>query len=394
MPFYVGNVISRAAECDRIGVVDPSFIDPNFNATVKAIAIQADNKILVGGDFTTVNGVTQNFITRLNYDGTLDTTFNIGGTRGVSSDVRSIAVQPDQKIVIVGTFLTARGVTQNRIARLNTDGSLDTSFNTGANPGFSNFCNIVKIQPDGKIIVGGFYNSARGVQQLSIARLNTDGSLDTSFNTGANVGTNDQVLAIEIQPDNKIIIGGFFTTARGVTQNGFARLNTDGSLDTSFNTGANPGIAGGQGIYDMTIQSDGKIVIIGDWTSFRGTTLQSNSPKTARSNTNGTRDTTWVAFPEPDNGPITCKQQFDGKIFIGGFFGLMRGANKTYFARLGNNGSLDTTYNVAPPAQGVTAGLPGGYVYSSAVQDDCRILIGGAFTEVRGITRRRLCRLA
>jgi uncharacterized delta-60 repeat protein len=401
MPFYVGNVISRAGECGGTGLLDTSFIDPNINNRVECIEIQADNKIVIGGIFTTVGGSTQNFISRLNYDGTRDTTFNIAsqGTIGASSTVRALAIQPDQKIIAGGSFLQMRGVTKNNIARLNTDGSLDTTFNIGANLGVTpsgggQGVYAIAVQPDGKIVIGGLFTSARGVVQNNIARLNTDGSLDTTFNIGANVGTSGQVRSVLIQPDGKIVIGGNFALARGVTQNDFARLETDGSLDTAFNVGVNPGVAGGLGVYDMALQPDGKIVLVGDWNSFRGTTLQSNSPEIARSNTDGTRDTTWATGQRPNNSVLCCELQYDGKVFTGGLFTTMRGVSNTYFARLQTNGTLDATYNVAPPAQGVTAAVPGGYVYCSALQDDCRILIGGAFTEVRGFTRTRLARLA
>lgn len=394
MPFYVGNVISRAAECGGTGLLDTSFIDPVVGGRVNAIAVQADNKIVIGGSFVTVGGVTQNRIARLNYDGTLDTSFNTGANVGMSGTVNAIAIQADQKIVVGGSFTSARGVTQNRIARLNTDGSLDTGFNTGANVGFSATVNVIAIQGDQKIVVGGQFGLARNVTQNRIARLETDGSLDTGFNTGANIGLSGEARSVVIQTDGKIVVGGDFETARGVTQNDICRLETDGSLDTGFNTGTNVGVAGGTGVYKLALQDDGKIILVGDWNSFRGTVLQNNSPEIARSNTDGTRDTTWSTSPRPNNSVWTCELQFDGKLFTGGPFTTMRGVANTYFARLNGTGTLDTTYNVAPPTQGVTAAIPGGYVYCSAIQDDCRILIGGDFTEVRGFTRTRLARLA
>ena len=391
MPFYVGNVISRAGECGGTGLVDTSFIDPNINGRVEAIAIQADKKILIGGRFTTVAGVTKNRIARLNYDGTLDNTFNIGANLGVSNTLRGIVVQPDQKILICGNFQIARGVFVYHAARLEPDGSLDTTFgpaNTSAG------CAAIGLQPDGKVVLGGDFAQIQGVTQNGIARLETDGSLDTTFNTGVNVGTSGIVRSILIQPDGKIVIGGDFDLARGVLQNGFARLNSDGSLDTSFNTGGVPGVVGPGDIFNMSLQPDGKIVLVGDFSSFRGGTLQFNSRMIARSNTDGTRDLTWPTGASVGNAVMTCEVQYDGKVFTGGLFRTMRGVDNRFFARLESNGTLDTTYNVPPPTEGVTIDRLTGFVFSSALQDDCRILIGGDFTEVRGFTRNRLCRLA
>lgn len=393
MPFYVGNVISRAAECNRLGVVDTTFIDPNINNTVNTVAVQADNKIVIGGVFSTVSGVTQNRIARLNYDGTLDTTFNTGANIGVSSTVEKLLIQPDQKIVIAGRFTTARGVTKNRIARLNTDGSLDTGFNVGGTVGVDGNCFGLGLQADGKILLSGIFINARGTVQNRMCRLNTDGSLDTSFNTGGTIGADDYIRKFIELPGGQILVGGQFGNIRGVLQNGFAKLNSDGTVDTTFNTGANPGVVGPGDVYDMFVQDDGKIVISGDFTSFRGTTLQFNSPEIARSNINGTRDTTFFKS-NPNVGVLCIEQQFDEKIFIGGLFDRISstGITVNYFARLEKNGVHDTTFNaVVPPG---TTAPAGPYVFCSALQDDCRILIGGSFTEVQGITRNRLCRLA
>jgi hypothetical protein len=141
----------------------------------------------------------------------------------------------------------------------------------------------------------------------------------------------------------------------------------------------------------MIIQDDGKIVLGGDFNSFRGTTLQANSPEIARSNTDGTRDLTFIR-PFPNNGVNCLEKQFDQKVFAGGLFVRISGRDVYYFGRVNEDGSDDSTFNAVIPT-GVTAPVPGGYVNCSALQDDCRIIIGGGFTEVQGITRNRLCRL-
>src|SRR5690606_36450331 len=153
------------------------------NNSVLSTVIQADGKIIVGGDFTSFNGTIINRIARLNTDGTLDTDFNPG--TGFNYGVRSTVIQVDGKIIVGGGFTSFNGTIINRIARLNTDGTLDTDFNPGT--GFSSGVYSTALQVDGKIIVGGDFTSFNGVSRGRIARLNTDGTLDTDFNPGTGV---------------------------------------------------------------------------------------------------------------------------------------------------------------------------------------------------------------
>ena len=189
--------------------------DPGANGTVTAIAVQADGKILVGGGFTTLGGggtgtTTRNRIGRLNPDGSLDTSFD----PGANDSVWTLAVQTDGKILVGGAFTTLGGggmgtATRNRIGRLNADGSLDETFNPGAN----GYVNALAVQADGKILVGGGFTTLGGggtgmTTRNRIGRLNSDGSLDTSFNPWVN----DSVWTLAVQADGKILVGGAFIT--------------------------------------------------------------------------------------------------------------------------------------------------------------------------------------
>ena len=156
-------------------IVDPNFdIGTGFtelNDVIRSIALQSDGKILVGGRFNNYDGTTQNRITRLNPDGSRDTSFNIGTgfDDGGFDSVDSIALQSDGKLLVGGSFTSYNGVTQNRITRLNPDGSRDTSFDIGT--GFDDDILSIALQSDGKILVGGFFNSYDGVTQNRITRL-------------------------------------------------------------------------------------------------------------------------------------------------------------------------------------------------------------------------------
>ncbi len=242
------------------------------NGAVAALALQSDGRIVVGGTFTSIGGVTRNRIARLSASGgthALDAGFN----PDADAEVRTIAIQPDGKIIVAGAFTTIGGVTRNRVARLNADGSLDTGFNPNANSAAS----AIAIQPDGKVIIAGTFTIIAGVTRNRVARLNADGSLDTGFNPNAS-GT---VNAIAIQPDGKVIVAGAFTTIGGVTRNRVARLNADGSLDTGFNPNANSAASA------IAIQPDGKVIIAGTFTIIAGVTRN----RVARLNADGSLDT-------------------------------------------------------------------------------------------------------
>jgi uncharacterized delta-60 repeat protein len=391
--FYDGVLVNRIARLNTDGSLDTGFNvvadgTVGTSGNVNAIATQSDGKIVIGGVFATARGVTQSYIARLNSDGSLDTGFNTGGTVGTSAAVNAVAIQSDGKIVIGGSFLTARGVTQNRIARLNTDGSLDTEFNVAADGtvGVSSTVNAIAIQSDGKIVIGGAFLTARGTTQSAIARLNTDGSLDAGFNVVADgtVGTSGNVNAIAIQSDGKIVIGGDFTTAREVTQNRIARLNSDGSLDTGFNTGGTIGVS--STVNAVAIQSDGKIVIGGAFLTARGTTQN----RIARLNTDGTRDTGYNLSADGttgvDDAVTDVKVLTNGKIVICGNFVRARNACTPNFVTLTNTGAIDNN-----PYRGM---LPAKSAVNAVVfQSDGKLLAGGSFFGFDGEIRRCMLRI-
>src|SRR6185369_1741156 len=138
------------------------------------------------------------------------------------------------------------------IARLNADGSLDNSFNPAAGTsGVSSFA----LQPDGKVLIGVGSYVVNGTNRYGVARLNANGSLDSSFNPGT--GADVSVHCIAVQPDGKVIIGGDFTIVNGPNRNRIARLNADGSLDSTFN----PGTAADAVVRSLALQSDANVLV-------------------------------------------------------------------------------------------------------------------------------------
>ena len=228
---------------------------------VRCTAIQPDGKILIGGDFLNYNATHRNYLARIETNGSLDMGFDPG--TGANNSIRSMALQTDGKILIAGAFITYNGTTRNYIARLNTNGSLDAAFNMGT--GTNHPINFVGVQTDGKIIIAGEFSQYNGITRHNIARINSDGTLDPSFDPGA--GPDNYILCTTIQSDGKIIIGGEFNYYDLIPINNLARLNPDGSLDNSFVTGTGPNHSTGS----IDVQSDGKILVGGGFTNYNGT---------------------------------------------------------------------------------------------------------------------------
>ncbi|MDH3521797.1 MAG: delta-60 repeat domain-containing protein, partial [Myxococcales bacterium] len=245
-----GQSRNRIARLNPDGSLDSSF-NPNANGPVRALAIQTNGRIVVAGGFTTLSGVARSYIARLNSDGTLDGTFNVT----VNSGINAILLQQSGRIIIGGGFTTVNGVGRSLIARLNADGSLIDGFDANM---FGVSVNAIAIQEDGKLVIGGPFGQVGGFDRPRLARITgASGSLDTSFVPDA---LNADVESIVVQTDGRILIGGLFTTIGGVVTHELARLNSDGSRDTTFFASLT------DTVYSVALQSDGKILVGGSFT--------------------------------------------------------------------------------------------------------------------------------
>ena len=346
--------------------------NPDVNDTVYSIAQQTDHKLLIGGLFTSVHGVTLNGIARLHSDGRIDSTFDTG--TGANGIVYAIAIQDDGKILIGGNFSSVNGFTRNNIARLHADGSVDQTFDTGT--GANDIVLALALQADGKVLIGGFFTEVRGNTRNRIARLNADSSVDQTFTTGS--GANDSVYALAIQDDGKVLIGGFFTVVRGNTRNRIARLNADSSVDQTFDTGSG---ANGS-VRALALQADGKVLIGGTFTEVRGTTRN----YIARLNADSTVDPIFDPGAGANSWVRALALQADGKVLIGGDFSVVRGYSLNRIARLNTDSSVDQTFDIGSGANNLT-------VEVLAIQNDNKVLLGGHFSVVNDIPRNRIARL-
>lgn len=252
----------RLARLNPDGSLDQGFgTDVQADGAVRALAL-SEAGLLVGGDFTQFNGAAFRGIVRVSsFTGQADPSFRISGG-GADNSVRAIAVQTDGRIIVGGDFQSFSGVSRNFFARLLGNGDLDTSFNTGA--GANGSVDAVVLQPDGRVFIGGAFSTVGGAAHRGVARLNASGTVDPTFNSA--LDANAIVDAIALQPDGKVVIGGNFANIGGVGRSNVARLNTDGSLDTTFN----PGSGANGSVRALVIKSNGKTVIGGTFFTVNG----------------------------------------------------------------------------------------------------------------------------
>lgn len=289
--------------------------------------------------------------------GSIDNTFNAN-----ASDILATAIQPDGRIVAGGFFTQVNGIAAGNIARFNPDGSLDTSFTATTNAPVE----CVAVQNDGRILIGGYFTKVNGAAVKNLARLNADGSLDTSFVASPD----NEIVSIALQRDGRILIGGFFRNLGATAQKFLARLNADGSIDNGFA----PVID--LWVNSIALQDDGKIVVGGWFSTVNGTAHDS----VVRLYADGTTDSDFNAGTDY---PVDCVVvQPDGSVVLTGWFSKVNGITRHNVARVAADGTLDPNFDPNTDQEVVTA----------ALQADGKILIGGYFNQVGTAARNRIAR--
>ncbi|AFM05996.1 hypothetical protein Fleli_3682 [Bernardetia litoralis DSM 6794] len=424
------------------GSIDTSFIMghaddtlSHYNyGTLTSATLQNDGKIIIIGDFNQYNTINKKNIVRLNTDGTIDNSFLTLVTGSIGLDgINNVAIQqPSGKIIVTGNFEELNGTAiGGNIARLNLDGSLDASFIQGV--GFSWYTDRVNFQSDGKMIVAGSFSSYNGATVYNLARLNADGALDNSFSVrnikrsqgylvelangkflttlnvsesgidrlnadgshddtfNPNTGFNNTILQTASLPNGQFYASGFqMGKYNGVATGAVAKLNTDGSLDPTFNYDSNQL---GSGILvhisyhtSLTTQPDGKL-LVGTITIVPSNTNE--SVKLFRLNTDGTLDNTFVVegeFATSLTAGMVGKVivQDNGKIIISGTTNIT-GTNRDFkLVRLNSNGSLDASFPEI---------TTNGSISDMILLPDGKILVAGGFSSLNGNPVNKLARL-
>ena len=342
-----------------------------FNELARTIIQDSNGKYVIGGDFTTYQGVSANRIIRLNQDGSRDNTFNIG--TGFNNGISSIIQDTNGKYVVVGTFTTYQGVSANRIIRLNQDGSRDNTFDMGT--GFVQPCNLIIVDNNDKYIASGSFISYKGVSIKRLIRINQDGSIDNTFNVGD--GLNGAARGIIQDSNGKYVLSGQFETYQGVSVNRIIRINQDGSIDNTFNVGT----GFNNQVFSMIRDNNDKYIIGGTFTTYQGVSAN----RIIRINQDGSRDNTFnigTGF----NGSVFCIYQgVDNKHIVSGSFTTYQGVSANRIIRLNQDGSNDNTFNIGT-----------GFNESvlSVNQDiNEKYIMVGLFTTYNNTTNNRIIRL-
>jgi uncharacterized delta-60 repeat protein len=350
----------------QISVLDPSFnVGPGANGAVDALVVQADQRILVGGEFTTIGGCSNSFLARLNSDGSVDASFNPAGQ--TDGAVSCLLQQPDRKVLVGGSFGRLLGNAQPVLARLLADGSVDATFNASATFHTNTSIFSLALQDDGRLLVGYL---ALDEYLSHVVRINTNGALDPTF-----VCTNQitgYVFALLPQADGSVLFGGNFLGVVGSPNYSLFRLEPDGRLDDTFAAGLDM-----SSVFCMVRQPGGQI-LVGGLLNRAGA---SNGVPLLRLNA----DLHWDASFQPDDfgetGPLgravyALLLQPDGKIVTGGSFLDVGGYWRRNIARLTPEGHVDGCFD---PGLGLAEANQPGPVRTLALQPDGRVLVGGVF---------------
>ncbi len=358
---------------------------PSSNSNIDAIAVQSDGRIVIGGAFSNVGGVTRSRIARLHQNGVVDDTFN----PSASNRVRALAIQSDGRIVLGGDFTLIGGVERRYLARVDVSGSLDPlSINLSGN------VRALAVQPNADglggegVVVGGAFVNVGATVVRRLIRVAPNGGLDTAW---VNIGPSFDVYALTVDASGRVVVGGafqtFFTESSVVLSNtaGVVRVTRDGAYDNTFTSLVTNGVPFNNAVNAVAVDGSGRVLLGGSFqTQFVGGTA---ARYLARVNADGTPDTTFV--PNLDSFVNAIVVQTDGKAVIGGQFTSVDGLTRNRIARLHADPAppdgllVDTTFD--PDANGIVSAL--------ALQTNGRILLGGAFTTVGGQARARIARL-
>lgn len=381
---------------------NPADIDVTFNGNPTSSSFDtmvntSDGGTIIGGTFTSfvdsegTNTINLHNIVKVNENGVIDNTFNNNIGLGFNYGVKSITLQTDGKILVGGIFTTFNGLPQNRLVRLNTDGTKDTSFNIGngftsptyggdGNLLFDNaYINTISVQPNGKILVGGFFNRFNNFilpVNMNIVRLDINGTRETTIDFNPQT-IGGQVFQILLTSDNKILV-----SSSGNPR--LRRLNTNGTTETNF-TGFNSSVS------TIAIQTDGKIIAGGSFTEFNDGVTNVNINRLIRVNADGTIDNTFnigSGFEGPTNPKVlTINIQDDGKILVGGIFTTFNGTTSNNLVKLNTDGTKDTSFDSSRFSDtNINGSTNTDKVSVIKTQLDGKVFIGGTFDKYQSIT--------
>ncbi len=406
-----GKIIAGGEYNDAIkrfnidGSIDPTFTlspgpeynnDNGFQNTVSTIIALPADKYLVAGGFNTYNDKLYPFLVKINNDGTVDESlesdfgvFLSSNSYSSNKGIRKMLVSSaDNKLYVAGDISGSENIESMGLARINYDGSTDPTFISNIDLVYELYTESVRdivMKADGKIIAGGTFEEAGGITKHNIVRLNNDGSVDEAFNIGSGFSddaSTSQINALAIQPDGKIIAAGDFSYYKNVPFENLIRLKINGGIDGTFDIGS--GATGGN-IVSLQLLDDGKIFIAGGFTHYNGIERK----YIAKLNADGSLDPSFNANlvnTETFTSVNKILVQPDGKVIISGN-DFTKGTDDDEFMRLNADGSYDATFIDVP------GNNFGTQVYCMLLDAEGKILIGGEFNKYNNINSFALARL-
>lgn len=442
-PFTQVNGVPRttAARLNPDGSLDATFdAGTGFDDTVRELALQPDGKIIAVGRFRVVDGLVRPLVVRLLPDGSVDPTFtppfSVAGLAEASdpgstdlagahqlprtwqatvpsstftdasepfaADVRTaaavtpnipdgsvdgVALEPDGKVIVFGTYLNYDGSMTAAMARLNTNGAYDPTFAAPYRSNQMQAVGDVVVAPDGTVLVAGH---DFGVGRPILARLTSSGTVDPSWQAPE---CNGPVWALLRLADGRLLASGSFSACGGQTRRGLLRLDAGGAFDPTFNAGVGferDGLPLGPD--DMAMMPDGKVVTVGAFTTVDAVPRAGAAVLTANGSlVNG-------IVPAAPGGPVTrtsvpmawsVHALAGGMMIINGDFGSIAGIPRNGLARLAANGALDQAYQpVIFEGQGVDSWSSG-----ALLQPDGKIVVVGASSNYNGQPSQALVRI-
>jgi uncharacterized delta-60 repeat protein len=338
---FDGHSLRNLARLNPDGSYDATFFaDSGTNDILSGLFVQSDDQILAFGHFESFDIFSRHNIVRLNaYDGHVEPGFSTEEFLDYDHDAKVLGMtqQPDGKLIAVGQFHSLGAAAANNVVRLETNGARDASFSgSGAGPSALNIATALVHPDDGRIFLGGYFSSFGGQARQSAAWANPDGSVDDSF-TGLGGATEygPNILALAIQTDGKVVLTGFFTSYDGTSHNNVLRMNLDGALDSSFDAQTD------RPTRALAIQPDGKILIAGDFGEVNGVARR----RIARLNSDGTLDLSFDPGTGPDQSIWALAQDSQGNTYAGGDFIVFDGKPRLGIVKLSATGAVDPLFN-------------------------------------------------
>jgi len=337
-------------KCDSGFTLNVGFTPPILsggNMTVKSIVESSSGKIYIGGSFDKINGTSVGFgLARLNSDGTLDSSFNVGpgfSANGFTAEVEVIVEDSSGNLYVGGNFNFYSGQSYNKLIKLNSSGNIVTSFNigNGIRSGTSSvstvFVNDLALSSDGlRLYVGGeftTYNSSTVNANRLVRILTSDGTRDGGFDM--TTGVNNDVETILLDSSENLYVAGQFTSVLGTAQNRIARITSGGTRDATFVVGTGfPST-----VFRLRFNNSGKILVCSDAVSYNGSTYQ----RLILLNTDGSIDTTLNTATGFNNDLFDCVQLSNGDIIAGGIYTQYKGVTRPQILRINNTGTYQTS---------------------------------------------------